>query len=214
MHFQIFIPGVVPTANPEHLVRVGLPHLIEDAQYVGCEKGPDGSPGLLIAWPQPGALDHVYDPNRQEWAAAKREGDRPAGRYWIGTWNDSPPTPKELARPYQLRGTWFAMADGRQWLLPVEALLTRKLVLSDDGEWAFVRQRKFADFSNQCDRFRQEFAAHGAAANLMDDDVIGFILDAMALNYRIVRELVPALGLFTSDNVVSPLLAIIKPNGE
>ena len=117
MHFQIYIPGVQGCAT-EHLEQVGLATLAAGANFVGCDKGPDGRSGSVVFWKHTGPGTLGYRPDAQDWEAAIADDGLPAERYWIGFTRDANPTPEELQRPYRQPGESLELGDGRAWLLP------------------------------------------------------------------------------------------------
>lgn len=214
MHFQIYIPRAADVA--ESLVDVGLAHLASefDARLI---VGPDGGRGALFSWLKPGSTELGYQAERQTWTPAAAAGDLASGRYWLGLWNDSPPTPADLARTYQQPGKPLQLGDGRTWIIPRVAELPRDVQLADDGTLRFVVQRKFHAFYVVADAWRQRLAAMNPddpeAGNVDYVELWEFANQALEINYRTTPEVVSALSLFSTETIGRPLYAVLNAEG-
>lgn len=208
MHYQIFLPNTDDAGVPGKLAAVGLGDHVEGAEAVLCDAGPDGLGGVLCAWRKPGdGADLCYNAERQTWVSAAAEGHLEKGRYWVGFDDARPPLPNELQRVYAYRGHWCELADGNRWLIPAPNELPHDLIPLDDGGWKFEVQRRYHDHILQVDMWRQLFMTAEKDAEFDFQSVADFVLRALRLNYRITREVVGHLRLFTRQNVTPAMFA-------
>lgn len=207
-HFQIFLPDARDSDHAEQLAAAGLAHLATGFDPLQCD-GPDGQSGVCLAWRTPQQTRMGYRPDEQTWLPAVPDGDLPAKRYYVGLWNDSPPTPKDLQRPYAAPGRWLRLGDGNQWLIPESAELPADRILADDGSWKFEVQREFHDFHLECQRWADVVAEADKETTIPWEELDAFNRRALQINYRIVPELVSHLRLFNSANMAQPLFAAI-----
>jgi hypothetical protein len=210
MHFQIYIPAA-RGQSPQTLVDVGLADFVAGAEFVETAAGPgDRGPGVVAAWRRPGQVQMGYQPERQAWLPAAASGeDLAAGRYWIGFWTDSPPTPKDLARPYPQAGHRVTLGDGSEWLLPIAKALDADMILADDGTWRFEPQRRFHAFWLDYLKWFQFFGNAGPEDLIDFADAADFVLAGLRVNYRLAPEAASHLRLFTKENVLTSLMAIM-----
>lgn len=210
MHFQLFIPDR-RGQDPQMLVDAGLADFVAGAEFMDA-RGPDDSHGTIIAWRRPGQVQMGYQPDRQTWLpAARRPADGlDAGRYWIGFWNDSPPGPRELGRPYLQIGHRVTLGDGQEWQLPVAKELAADLILADDGSWRFEIQRKYHAFYLEFRRWEELFLTADPDQTFLFSDAADFILQALRINYRITAETVAHLRLFSTDTLRAAILAVLN----
>lgn len=205
-HFQIYLPGCTDQ-NPQHLVDAGLGGLASGMDFMPEGVGPDGKGGSILAWRKPTDQRMGYKPQEQTWLPAVTCGDLISGRYWVGIWNDRPPTPADLLRPYAHKGTYVTLGDGKQWLIPEAEKLPADMIRADDGTWRFLVQRQYHDFYLESLRWRQWWA--GSPTGFAYADVADFAELALGLNYRITTEVVSHLRLLTRDNVTLPMWAVL-----
>lgn len=209
MHYQLFVPAEVgsPLGTPQQaLEKIGLSDLIPNHEGIGNRPGPksiDGQEqhGTLIAWRRPGKNERMhYNANEQTWIPALKNGEAEAGRYWVGFWNDSPPTPEDLLRPYSHRGETVELGDGNHWRFPVIQSLPHTAIASDDGTWRFQLQRQYHDLSLEAQQMAKrelEGAGHQYST------VANFVMRGLSQNYRILPEVVSHLELFSTENIFS-----------
>lgn len=208
MHYQIFIPGG-RGQNPQQLVDVGLADLVAGAEFMDVAKGPDGKAGGVVAWRRPGQAQMGYQAGIQEWIPAAPREDLSLGRYWVGFWNDSPATSKELSRPYPQPGRRVALGDSQEWLIPAAKELDADMVLADDGTWKFEVQRRFHSFYLEYLRWFQFFATAKDGDAFDFAEAAEFVLLGLRTNYRLVPEAASHLRLFTKETVTQALFGII-----
>ncbi len=211
MHYQIFLPDTNDGQAVRRLEAVGLADHIGGADLHYIDAGPGDRPGTLCVWRSPEhQADLCYAPQRQTWLAAVPAGQLEAGRYFVGFNDADPPRPSELMRPYPYRGHFCQLGRenqaGSQWLIPAASELPREMILADDGSWKYEIQRRHYRYSLDVEHWKTKLG--GADDSIISmDEVADFALAALRLNYRITKEVVSHLRLFTTKNVGSPLLA-------
>lgn len=155
--------------------------------------GPDGEGGTLFGWQAPGRSRLHYKASEQTWIPAAPKGDLLAGRYWVGVWNDSPPTEGDLRRPYRYGGKEFPLA-GQSWLLPYPKELPHDLRFADDGTWKFVVQRRYHDYYVRCLGWIEQ-AGSESGCRFTVEDAIWVAVEALSINYRLTPELISHMRL-------------------
>lgn len=206
MHFQIYIPGAKDLA-PE-LATVGLGDFVQGAEVLRCEGGPDAKGGAIFAWW--GGVNARnrqigYRPSEQTW---RKSSDG----YWVGSWNGAPSTPEELARPYQDPGKFLKLGDGNQWLIPQVERLDRNLVLADDGTWRYEAQRRHHKLWLDSVMWAQRFLPTQDGKSSVDlnmTELSDFVIGVLRMNYRVTREVVSDLGLFSIKSMAEAFSAIV-----
>jgi hypothetical protein len=204
----------------ETIEREGARGLAEGAAHVHSAAGPDSHGLLIIADANGGAkASPEYTPGKQTWKKAGR-------RLWVGFETARRPRPEELLRRNPIEGRPVAMGDGNDWLVPI----ARRCVGGPDGAaWlmALPRAHRFEKGSwspgEVLGRYRalwqrvEQYA--GALVELGKGDpaageLVSFedenetIVEALAVNYRLGRHEVSALGLVTSE-VVGPVIRVL-----
>lgn len=206
MHFQIYIPGV-RGCDPQHLEEVGLATLAASANFVGCDKGPDGQSGSVIFWKHTAKGTIGYLPEKQDWLPAIADAGRPAGRYWIGFTQGADPTPEDLQRPYRHVGELLTFGDGQGWMLPQLYKLPHDMIRVDDGTWKFELQRQFHDLWLEARQVQPVLQATEIWTRDLFATLAEFVLHVLQLNYRLTPEVVNRLRLFTAGDSGTVVLA-------
>ena len=209
---MIFIPGGRQSAPEKQLIAVGLTDHIAGHEVAEVPGPPDGGPGALFFWRRPGegGLRIAYEPEQQEWIPAATQSETiPAGRFYVGTYTDQPPTKADLRRPMQVKGHRIALNDGVEWLLPSPAELPVDLVLGDDGRWQNEPKRMFQRFNLDAAEWLKFFALipPDGAVEIDFQAAVNFVVSALRINYRITPEIVSALKLLSSDMVTPAIYA-------
>ena len=207
MHFLIFVPRI-DAAQPT-LDAAGLGDFAANSTPFALARGPGGGPGTLFGWTKPTdpCREFGFFPDRQTWSPSK-----PAGRYWVGLWNDSPPTPAELLRTSPFDGGAVRLGDGQSWRIPAAARLPKTCVLSDDGEPGFRIADQFQEFWRESETyfFQLVLADAGDEDIIIDANWWSYLCRALRLNYRIVPEVVSELRLFSTDTMLEAVLATVE----
>lgn len=220
MHYQLFLPRKTGQ-DPQHLVDVGLGDHVANVNWFEDRKGPTGQGGVFAAWPRTDAPDMGYFPKRQSWCPAVAQDGRPAGRYWIGFWNDAPPTPDDLKRPAQFDGYWLELGDGRRWVIPKAVLLPQDLTLAEDGTLVRAPQERFREFWKRSEQwYRRMVLCNLDESTIRVDEALSqerldvewwdYLLSALALNYRLTPEVASHLKLFNTANRVQFTLRTVE----
>jgi hypothetical protein len=214
MRYLIFIPK--PSAKLQGralLESVGLGDHAKGFDALPIAAGPTGQAGTLFAW-----LDHeqtriAHEPDQQTWIPSLISGDQPSGAYWVGVWNDSPPSEKDLRRPEGRKGAWITMADGSRWQFPSPDKLERFPEIKD-GKLTWVVDEQFAWFVQEIDKRRAMLTVDSETPgkafvswDLVED--FGFIARALRLNYRIVPEVVINRRLISETTLKSLTTGIL-----
>jgi hypothetical protein len=183
-------------------------------------RGPDNGCGTLVCAKdrlEPGRLK--YRPHEQTWRLVGAAG-RPA--YWIGTFNDDPPTPNDLVRKKTIPGHETELADGRLWLCPVARgqaaqdgrlvwyhTLPRTIVLDEESDRQWTEGKVVPRYARLWELAGQYWQARvGSAmpeASAGEQVKFDFQGDAaaaalcLAVNYRVTSVEVSDLGLLDTD---------------
>jgi hypothetical protein len=214
--YVLYLPGA-RGANPEHLKAVGLDGLLADGspEFADClDAGPDGERGLFAYW---SSLDHGNNPilstKANKWTPAKADKSRglAAKRFWLGVDPERPVKPLDLTRKKTFVGEWCELADGNLWRVPSIAHLPHVYDEDEDGlvvrtvipayrEHAATAERFVYAFFEACDQLAvlQEKRPDAKQDLKVAFDLKGywnFTCDALAINYRVSREIVGMLGL-------------------
>lgn len=200
MHYLIWIPDGTgePTDTKEKVFGlVGLSDHVDNAEAMPSI-GPTGGQGVLFCWRKNGPCEFKFDPANQDWIPASQQGDWAYGRYWVGIWKSSPPTPENLVRTYPYAGGTVSLGDETvtQWLVPAALELPQNLILMDDGSTRFEIQRRFHAFW-----MRAIDIAKRLSDGIPYSECRHFCVDALRINYRITPEVASSLRLFSNITV-------------
>lgn len=211
MHHLIFIPQehLSGTTTADQLAAVGLADHAAGALSVSCV-GPTGSGGMLFGW-VPNKLH--CDEGEQDWFPAVVDGDRPAGRYHVGTWKASPVTEADVRRPGTLWGDDVTLGNGESWHVASPAALPHDMMLADDGSIRMEPKRRYQDVCLEAYRWRRRLNAD-ERTRVDYADLWRFALQCLGLNYRLPPELASHLRLIDTDNVKSVIAHAIQVEVE
>lgn len=216
--FQVFIPKSkeVPLNDlqpQQPLEAVGLADMIANAAGQNSA-GPEDQTGILISWPNaPGSAETGYKPDRQTWIPAVPREGLEAKRYWVGIWNDKPPTEKDLLRQYPYTGRHVELNDGKQWLIPTIGELPNEMILADDGTFKFVVQRQYHQIHTEAYKWADKFGKEGPEGEFAWNDLALYVLKILSLNYMITPEIVGHMRLFGQAKLLESLLIACGGNG-
>ena len=190
---------------------------------------PFGGPGVVFADPDRVAKIGFY--KEQTWRPV------PGKPYWIGFYPERRPGPADLARPKMLDGHFVRLADGNDWLVPVARgwhdedggagwyhAVPRTADLDDAGNW--IQGDVVAEYRELWDLATAWWDVKAAAADAVADDAGGervavpwslntlagsldAAVAALAVNYRLSKFEVAALGLFDTHSAQRILDAVV-----
>lgn len=213
-----YVPGTKFRPSKEVLEECGLDYVSEDlAGHVGTNKGPDGGIGVVISLSlSPGAKDGMigHYPDAQKWTKCN------SGKFWIGTQNDSPPTPKDLQRKELLESHPVKLLDNNDWMVPIARkfdsgmALPESLSLTSEGKVVFEILPKYISFSKRGEDvfndFYSSFMAGGDERRITTwEEELDIATEALALNYKVSKWELAAFKLISTQNISSIFMAII-----
>lgn len=199
-------------ANPQHLVEVGLEMLLrpgdETPRFADLDRtGPGDKPGQIVSW---SGESLAYLPEKQNWVPALPDPKRnlPAGRYWIGLPKGQLPGPTDLARKREATfdGLMMQLGDGNPWVMPNALRFPHYLGFNDAGEYErfptkdcqplYERTLWALDHAQSVIREQADFDMQAA---------FDYVIEMLAVNYRICPQLVSMLQLFNDSNLFMAL---------
>ena len=172
--------------------------------YCHNDHGPDNGSGLVceLAPCEGGQANNVQRPiGELKWTPVWIPSE-PGPVYWLGLDPLAPPTPEDLARAELVEGYALKLADGNRWIVPVAAplalpqfhnALPKVLGMSASGELLRTIRPSFADVQARADQIFEWIYNDAPAPPLVDQFL--WASDVLALNYRVDRYLISALGL-------------------
>lgn len=203
-HFKIFIPGVHGN-KPEHLENIGLGDMFSGCfmhQHPGGERAENG---MLVSWATAGTTLEFQseDPDDIEWIKAVLDGIYKAERYWVLIDKTSLPKPHELERQKTHPGQSYMLNDGSEWLITSPANLPQAMKLNEEGKWIFEMKEEYRPYIQECEKRFLELQGEVVKENgeFSYGDACEAILESLRLNYRITREVVSYLKLFSSETI-------------
>jgi hypothetical protein len=173
--------------------------------------GPGGLRGVIYtdSGLPPGRI--VVDPERQRWLPMADA--IPAGRVWVGAWEDAIPGPEEQrAGGFMPRCFDAVLGDGRTWTIPQLCYHTGKSALPqamrlENGVVVKGPQAVFRELCRDGERLWRTMAAALGVMDLPADEdpmreaeILRLLSDCLALHYRVSDAEVGLLGLFTEEN--------------
>lgn len=187
--FSIYFPGAAGYSD-DHLRGAGLGDLLDDVapSWHDFLPGPDGGAGVACAWATRPILSGEFEWQKQ-----------PAG-YWLGKAAGETPRPAWFARARQQLGADVVLADGHAWQIPIARQLPEILRLDAGGQWRGAVAPAYKAFYDLAWKALDWFVADASGTMWVSyQDGADFIAQALAVNYRITRELASWLGLIRSD---------------
>ena len=217
MHFQIYVPAVPGRpATESSLESVGLAGMLANAnRFDILDNGPDGGSGFMYCWtPQTG----VYEPQNWTFFPASPWVDRqgrvwPAKRYWIGIRKGAPPTPEELAKPHQFRGSQVFLADGLPWTVPAAARLPHSYQINPlTGLVETLVREEFRGYWEEAQRWYLSLITVDLEEVTPEQITLWFdyCVEALSMNYRLPRDLVAHLRLIESNHLLKVAHATVE----
>lgn len=210
--FLYYVPGVAPPSM-ETLDGIGFPHShVACLPGCGVKTGPIDHPGHVFILRETFSTGHPtpgWYPEKQTWLECADE------KFFIGRWNETPPTPSDLQNKKNINGQPIVLADGNKWTIPairnhadgtpqVESVLRLKsdgTLVNDAPAPQYVRMWGLV----------QKLYNDGNIANtpLSQEECFALIGDVLALNYRISVWELGALEIITTENIDKVFQAII-----
>lgn len=226
-----FLPNV-HGANPEHLDRAGLASFNRDGnvEFADTQCGPNDQPGLLIRFTHGDNRDTSWELTDQlDWHAAAADPRRelPAGRYHVGINPESPPDPEDLAYRSTFPGNLVVLHDMQQWLVPIASELPHTYGVDVEGGLVRTIVEQYREFYERAAEieatvfaeFRQVDFAEAAGAEIPAETTIAaasiedgwrFVIEALALNYRLDADLVTHLRLLDERAALAVMCTVIE----
>lgn len=209
----VFVPGNVPR-EPATLSRLGLGALLDESVHVGCQdgpNGPDGKQGVLFTFSKTifplSARPFTRD---SQWHAVAPQGDLQAGRAFIG-WNE-PPTPDDLARKTMRPGKWLTLESGQPWHIPIARQLPQTLGIDPQtgGVVGRTAERYREFFETAWDSLAWFEPDEEGKCRVDFDPAFAFAVQALAINYRITRDMIGPMGALSSADLFEIARTVIE----
>lgn len=190
---HLFLPHK-SAANIEHLVAAGLGDLVrpndQRPQCVDLDGlGPGGLPGQVWSWEFP-----RYIPDKQTWHQAR------GADYWYG-FDHGDQAETVLRRRQTFDGVTHTLGDGQRWLVPSVDHVPHRFDLDAAGRLCRRPDPAYAQFVTTAGDVLADFTRNQETATWTPERAFGFVLSALALNYRINAEIACRLNLFGDDNL-------------
>ncbi len=204
-HFRIFIPNLT-TANPEHLHRIGLGHLVPGATFLTGEL--NGIRGSFLSWAED---DPRCEPVLYDWTPAYATEFLAEGRYSVGLKLTERPLPHELAWPKRFGGYLVTLGDGNQWCIPAAGMLPQSVKMRPDGSSSRQVRSEFKQYFDDSVKWFSDFISRDFEDlnQTFDAEIFNYLARALGLNYRLTPEVISELELFGTENLVTCLRASI-----
>lgn len=207
-HYLIYIPGD-GTANPKKLVQVGLADHVTNAFGVPTRTGPDGKCGTIFYWQH--GQQNGYFPDLQTWVPAVESAGLPADRYWVGIQNASRPQPREMERHDRCDGQLLVLGDNQQWLVPSASRIPHRLRLNKKGKAEYQPDESHMAYWKEATKWfltLLEIEVKGQTV-LLDTEIWEYLFLALTQNYRLTKEVVNHLDLWSPSCIWAAALATI-----
>jgi hypothetical protein len=178
--------------------------------------GPGGKTGCVLGQ----AAERLgYYADRQTWLRIPTSDGRPT--LYVGHWNDSRPTPAELARDELLPGRLVKLHDGQAWQVPLARechfgqlvrALPGRLTRDASGQWTpgpiDPRYSRLWDIATAFWSYLFSAPAIGERVTFDFSGANDAAVDVLATNYRLGANEIDLLGLF--DDQLRNVTAILK----
>lgn len=206
-HYQVYVPAETFSGSTQHpLVCAGLADHVANADGIRIADGPDGNGGMLYAWRNHTTNRRLhFSADEQEWIPAVPVGDSPAKRYWVGIWNDAPPTESDLRRPGVMFGRDVALGNGEGWHVVTPSELPHDLMIDVDGSLKMEPKARYQDLCLEAYRWKARL--RGADQVVQYIDMLRFGLRCLSINYRLPIEVSNKLRLIDTENIKNVIFA-------
>lgn len=208
-HYLVYIPAVhfeaAEKSGRHPLEHVGLSDHVPDAMGVRLTgaTGPDHKGGQLYGWIVPTAEHRLnYNAEQQEWLPAVPDPNTEAAaqRYWLGFWQDTPATPRDLIRSKTVPGNELALGESGRWIIPHPQQLPCTIALSSSGQWVPQVDERYAEYNSTVKTLRNSVVS--GVNEFENNRLFDFCLESLRVNYRMTREVAARLKLFTTESTV------------
>lgn len=230
-NFLYFLPGE-SNGSPAVIQSYGLGDRLGDGYTQGpgcraalkggqlCARGTEGGEEVHGTLVGVGATEHVrLQFDAQTWERVE-EPDWPV--WHLGWWTDEPPTAADLICDAPTNGYMIGLGNGEDWIVPAVrrypegTQLPATLRLEADGTEREQLHGKMRELFDEISGFAEAYykeASHYIKGEEFQSEVpdlaLGFYYRVLALNYRVGRPEINALGLLTNANRVVFALAVI-----
>lgn len=221
MHFQLFIPGLAAASaseNPDQLQKFAkladLTDLLEGMETLRCPQGPENKDGILCNWTSPQNPRIVYRPLEQTWMPSVLKSEDGAPMYYVGIWNEKPPTESELRRHYTQEGAVVEFGE-HKWILPTPTTVDARAVYNDDGSMRWEPIRKFSWMCDEAKLMEERYMGNSFGLKSLVFEVdpveqITWLLKLLRVNYRLTPEVAVMLNLWTRKrHIIDTVLATL-----
>ena len=215
MGILVFLPEFDGDVQAEMKAR-GLGDLLEpgiDPIPVRTSKGPTGGPGMFVTFHTHSPREYSPDPKAQTWLEATKDGDRAAGRYWVGYANNAKPGPEALQRRELIDGEAVALADDRVWIVPCCEHAPKRITRNRDGKECEIVRDDYRQWVEKSNEIFGLIMAQGYDAATNTEYAItipgGLRYAALSLrnNYRVNADVVDLLALIDNRVISDVILA-------
>ena len=139
--------------------------------------------------------------NQQRWVKG------PDGKYWVGMFKESPPSPTELMRADALGGNPMVLKDGQEWVVPVALYaidrmygVPRILGITEEGEEVMEVEGRYRPFFEMATQFLEDVMkkeSDGSLESTVDMKELSTL--ALTTNYHVGAIEVAMLGVLSDD---------------
>ena len=214
MRFLVHIPnGKQGISAQEAMESVGLGELAHGVDVLPSD-GPDGG-GVMIGWLDSTNADARYLPDEQTWVPASTQWGGELGRYWVGLWNDSPPTENELRRPDHRRGAQIKLGNGEHWSVATPNTIQHFPHFDAEGKLAQVPDAQFNWLTTDLDKFKasritqNEDDPTSVFVSFDFEEDFDFICRLLQVNYRVTPEVIAQMKLLDVDAIREMIAALM-----
>lgn len=213
MRFLLYVPGTSHDGSPHDILSsVGLGEIAQGVDTRVVDDGPIGT-GLLFGWLSSTQNQFDFFPDRQTWSPASTQWGGELGRYWVGIWNDDPPTETDLRRPDHRAGVQIELGNNESWSIPTPNTLERYPRFDDDGKLFWACDEQFNWLTTDLEKrkasgliTREENGKTITSFVYDDESDFEFMCRLLQINYRVTPEVVAQMNLL-SETAIRNIIA-------
>lgn len=206
--FLYFRSGEQTSPTLDTLTKWGLGYAFEAGPDCRVVMGatPSGAAGSIFADPARQSRSVKLDMAGQTWRKLPSVVGRPD--LYLGYWSDSPPQPRDLARPAMLRGVPMTLGDGNEWQIPIvrrwdgqayESVLPAYVDFDENG--LPIRGNPVAKYARLWEVTTPVADAHlGGDVELTDKQVIDGAVALLQANYVVDLPELATLQVLVDDD--------------